>query len=380
MKKKIAIIGSGIAGLILANLFKNNSTFEITIYEKEKILSLDEGYGIQLAPNSIRILNKINFFNFKNNNLSNPSKLDFYSKDNKKICDISLDKFNTDKVKYTTLKRSTLIEFLKDGLFLNNIKFGKQVKKVSKIKGKLLINFLDNTNDLVDYIVISDGVFSNTKSVIENKITQPIYSGSIAVRTLIKNTQNFPFVKKNISLIMLKNSHIVIYPVNKKNELNLVCIIRQSLKDKIDLNSIVENEIVSQNKNLKNLFTNKLEWWPIYLTKKPYKSTYENLFYLGDAFYTFLPTMAQGASQSIEAAYELFNLFSQNTKNLQNIYFKKRLERIKLVNNRSIVNYHSFHLANPLMVKVRNLILKKITKSEKFLNRYLGNIYEKIED
>ena len=36
MKKKIAIIGSGIAGLTIANLLKENSNFEVMVYEKEK--------------------------------------------------------------------------------------------------------------------------------------------------------------------------------------------------------------------------------------------------------------------------------------------------------------------------------------------------------
>ena len=87
--------------------------------------------------------------------------------------------------------------------------------------------------------------------------------------------------------------------------------------------------------------------------------------------------MAQGASQSIEGAYELFNLLLKDSKDLQHLYFKKRVERIKLINNRSRLNYHSFHLSNPLMVKSRNFILKKITKSEKLLNIYLGNIYQR---
>ena len=378
MKKKFAIIGSGIAGLTAGNLLKKNSNFHVMVYEKDKELSLEEGYGIQLAPNSISILNKINFSNFENSSFSNPLKLNFFSNDNNKICDLKLDKFNTSKAKYTTLKRSALVEFLKTDLFLENIKFGKEIKKVSKIKNKLLINFSDNTNDLVDYIIVSDGVFSNTKSLIENKNIQPVYNGSIAIRTIIKNTQDFLFDKENISLIMLKNAHIVIYPINKKSELNLVCIIRQKLTNKIDINLLIEKEILSQNKNLKNLFKNPLSWWPIYVTKKPFKSTYENIFYLGDSFYTFQPTMAQGASQSIEAAYELFNLLSEDRKDLQNIYFKKRLERIKMVNNRSLLNYYSFHLSNPLMVKARNLVLKKIMKSEKFLNNYLGNIYKRI--
>ena len=37
MKKKIAIIGSGIGGLTAANLLIKNSSFEVMIYEKEKL-------------------------------------------------------------------------------------------------------------------------------------------------------------------------------------------------------------------------------------------------------------------------------------------------------------------------------------------------------
>ena len=377
MKKKIAIIGSGIAGLTAANLLKTNTDFDVKVYERERELSLDEGYGIQLSPNSISILNKINFSDIENNSFFNLSKLNFYSNDNKKICDLNLETFNTSENKYTTLKRSTLIEFLKSDLFENKIKFGKELKKVSKIKDKLLINFSDNTNDLVDYLIISDGVFSKTKSVLDSKAINPVYSGSIAIRTLIKSPKDFNYDKKNISLIMLKNAHIVIYPINKQGELNVVCIIRQKLSNKIDLNSLIKKEIVSQNKNLENLFKGTLESWPIYITKKPSKSIYKNLFYLGDAFYAFPPTMAQGASQSIEAAFELFNLLSEQKKDAQNLYFEKRLQRTKLVNSRSTLNYHSFHLSNPILIKLRNFMLKKITKSEKFLNSYLGNIYQK---
>ena len=75
MKKKIAVVGSGIAGLTIANLFKNNLNFEIVVYEKEKILSLEEGYGIQLAPNSVSILNKIGLSSIDNKEFSNPSNL-----------------------------------------------------------------------------------------------------------------------------------------------------------------------------------------------------------------------------------------------------------------------------------------------------------------
>ena len=375
MKKKIAVIGSGIAGLTIANLFKEISNFEVMVYEKEKILSLDEGYGVQLAPKTISILNKIGLSNINNKDFFNPTKLNFYSSDNQKICDLDLSRFNSEKSKYTTLKRSTLIEFLKNKLFSNNLRFGKEVKKISKIKEKLLINFKDNTNDLVDFVVVSDGVFSNTKSVIENKITQPIYNGSIAIRTILKSLPEFNYDKNNISLVMLRNAHIVIYPINKKGEFNVVCIIRQKLSNSIDLKALIKKEILSQNKNLENLFENQLKYWPIYISKKPSKSIYENLFYIGDAFYTFPPTMAQGASQSIEAADELFNLLSKDNKKAPDLFFKKRLMRTKIINRRSKLNHHIFHFSNPLLKTIRNKSLKILMKNKIFLNNYIGKVY-----
>ena len=138
---------------------------------------------------------------------------------------------------------------------------------------------------------------------------------------------------------------------------------------------MIKNEILSQNRNLENLFKEKLEYWPIYVTKKPSKSIYENLFYLGDAFYTFPPTMAQGASQSIEAANELFNFLSKDNKHTQDLFFKKRLERTKVINRRSKLNYHIFHFSNPVLKTIRNKSLKIMLKNKIFLDNYIGKVY-----
>ena len=375
MKKKIAIIGSGIAGLTAANLLKTNPNFEVIVYEKESMLSLDEGYGIQLSTNSIFILNKIGFRNVNHKDIFNPLKLNFYSNNNK-ICDLDLERFNSNSVKYTTLRRSTLIEFLKDKLFTNNFSFGKEVKKVSKNKDKLLINFNDNTSDLVDFIFVSDGVFSKTKSIVENKIIKPRYNGSVAIRSVIKFSEDFNYENKNISLIMLPNAHIVIYPINKNNDFNLVCIVREKFSQNYDIHSIIEKKVLPNNKNLKNLFKGDLNLWPVYITKKPIKSSHNNVFYLGDAFYTFVPALAQGASQSIEAAYDLFNLLSENSKNIQSLYFKKRLEKTKQINKRSKFNYFGFHISNSLLKNLRNFILKRLVKNKDFIKSYLGKIYQ----
>ena len=47
------------------------------VYERDESLSLDEGYGIQLATNSIKILNKINFDKIDDEKIFHPTTLDF---------------------------------------------------------------------------------------------------------------------------------------------------------------------------------------------------------------------------------------------------------------------------------------------------------------
>jgi len=376
MKKKVAIIGAGIAGLTLANLLKTNSDFEFVVYEKGEILNLDEGFGIQLSVNSVFILNKIGFDQLNKNEKYHPSKLDFYSINDNKICDLDLTTYNSTNDKYTTLKRSILIKFLKEKLLSNSIMFRKKINEFEQINGKINIHFIDGSSDKVDYLVISDGVFSNTKSVIEKNFFKPSYFGAIAIRTQIKPQDISNLNSNNISLIMGSDAHLVFYPINKRKEINLVCIIRKKSKDNDSIETILENTILKENKNLINLFKGDLKSWPIYTFGKPIKSIYKNVLYIGDAFFTFPPTMAQGASQSIEAANEIFELISNNNTNIENEYFKNRVERTNLINRRSKINYFGFHISNPLLKTLRNELLKRLVKNKNFIHSYLGKVYK----
>ena len=376
MKKKIAIIGSGISGLTLANLLKTNSNFEFVIYEKGEIFNLDEGFGVQLSVNGISILNKIGFNQQNKNEKYHPSKLDFYSIGCDKICDLDLTRFNSENEKYTTLKRSILVKFLKDKLLSNSILFRKKISKIEIIDEKININFIDGFNDVVDYLVIADGVFSSTKPVIEKKIFKQIFSGAVAIRTQITNQDILNFNSKNISLIMGSNAHVVLYPVNQKREINLVCIIRKKLEKNEDIKALLDNTILKENKDLAHLFKGDIKSWLIYTSNKPVKSIYKNVLYIGDAFYAFPPTMAQGASQAIESANEIFELINEGKKDIPNKYFKNRIERTNLVNKRSKINYFGFHIANPLLKISRNFFLRRLVKNKNFIKNYLGKIYK----
>jgi salicylate hydroxylase len=376
MSKKIAIIGAGIAGLTLANFIKKHSDHEFMVYEREDSLSLDQGYGIQLATNSIKILNQINFNKISNEEIFHPDIVNFLNIQNKKICDLNLSKFNTSEIKYTTLQRSTLIEFLKEDIYTQHLRFGKKIKEVSELKEKILIKFDDNTNDLVDFVIVADGIFSRTKSFFEKKKNVPKYKKSLAVRVILKSKSELNINENNISLMLGSNTHIVIYPINKKKELNMVCIIRCNKYDPDNIKSLIKNTVLKQNPNLKMIFNNEIKSWPLYFTPKILPSSNKKVFYIGDAFNGFLPTLAQGAGQSVESAYEIFKLLKEGKLENNNTYFEERARRAKIIRRRSNLNFIAFHFSSSIMQKIRNIFLNFLVKRKTFIEGYLGKVYK----
>ena len=378
--KKVAIIGAGISGLFIANLFKNNSNYEIKIFEKDNLINLDEGYGIQLSVNSVRLLNKIEFHKFQNDKKFNPDKIIFYSnKSQDKFCDLYISDFNSHDCKYTTLKRSDLLSFLKDKI-QDLIKTNHSISKVDQYNEKIHLTFENNETFECDYLIISDGVFSKSKNLISNNNTKPRYNNTLAIRGMIPNSSNI-IDKKNISLFFGSDFHHVIYPLNPDGDLNFIAIMKYKLSEEELKNYSLFNDNAFIKKVLKNIpqesekffdEIKQLKIFPVFVTDHFFEIKKNNIYSIGDAFFAFPPSFAQGASQSIEGAYELFKKIDSNT---ENSFFEERVKKIKMVNKRSKINQFIFHLSNPLTIFLRNIFLKKLVKNKKFLENYLGKIY-----
>ena len=381
--KKIAIIGAGISGLYIANLLRQNPNYEITVYEKNDSINLEQGYGIQLSVNSIKLLNIIGFKNINSEEKFHPDKLDFYSLENKKkICDLDISAFNTNEAKYTTLQRFTLINFLKGLVPDNVINFNKKVTQINYETKNIKVIFENDTSIECDYLIISDGTFSTTKSLIANKKINPKYFNSIALRATVNKDNLKEINPDNISLYLGSNLHAVSYPINNGSQFNFVSIFRKRLTAKeLSDYSLFENEdfissvlsTISKQidphiiKNLKDI-----RCFPIFVSTEVYQPTNKNTFLIGDAFFALPPTFAQGASQSIEVAHEIY----KNLEGETNKFNDERIKRTKMINIKSKFNYFAFHLSNPLIIWIRNFIMCYLVKNKKFINSYLGKIYK----
>ena len=381
--KKIAIIGAGISGLFVANLFKENLDYQVTIYEKNTSINLDEGYGIQLSINSIKLLNRIGFNTLESKDRFNPEKIDFYQiKHEKKICDLNISEFNSENCKYTTLKRSKLVEFLKDRLEDNIIKYDHNIEKIEKNNNQIILTFNESIKVICDYLIISDGVFSKGKSLISNNEIKPAYNNSIAIRGNISRKNLHNLNEKNISLFMGHNFHYVIYPINNDNEVsNFIGVLKYNLTaNELDNYGLFKEEGFIQgvkdklqNKISANILDNlnNIKCFPVFVSKG-YLKPGNNISLIGDAFFAFPPSFAQGASQSIESGSELFD----SIINKKNNFYDDRVVKVKMINNRSKLNQFAFQISNPIIVFFRNISLKILTKNKKFLENYLGKIYK----
>ncbi len=374
--KKIAIIGAGISGLFLANLLEQNKSYSYKIFEKKTSLDLSDGYGIQLSVNSINLLNRIGFQNINIGDICFPKKVNFFdAKKSNKICDIDLSQFNDQNNRYTTLKRSKLIKFLLEKIPSEKLVFNSDLIDI-KNQDKLSLYFRDKKTEEFDFLVGADGIYSKTKQILFKEEGLPKYFNSIALRGNIHNFENF-----DISLFLGPNFHFVIYPINQNKEFNFISIIRKELiqeeisnrnlfKDNAFIDNLLNQISLKSNLNLLDQ-VKEIKCFPIFVSKKVQIPDSKNIFLTGDAFYSFPPSFAQGASQSIEAANELFKDLENNSSN----YYKTRILKTKQINSRSLFNHFAFHLSNPLNVFFRNIFLKYLSKNKNFLENYLGKIY-----
>ena len=378
--KKIAILGAGISGLFITNLFKKNPNYQITIYEKNTSINLDEGYGVQLSVNSIKLLNEIGFEKLHNNEKFTPEKINFYSnKSLDKICELDITEFNSEDCKYTTLKRSSLINFLKTDLE-GLIRTGYNISKIDQKDKKIKLSFENAEVKECDYLIISDGVFSKSKSLMSKDEAKPKYNNTLAIRGILnKSPENIDI--KNIALFLDSDFHHVIYPVNPNGDLNFIAIMKYQLSveeqknyslfsDSSFIKKVLE-KFPSKNKSyLDDL--KELKIFPVFVSENFYKLQNNNIHFIGDAFFAFPPSFAQGASQSIEGAYDLFKSIENST---ESNFFKNRVNKTKMVNIRSKFNQFAFHLSNPLTIFFRNILLKRLVKNKRFLESYLGKVY-----
>lgn len=345
----IAIIGAGISGLTLACILKN-AKIPVVVFEKSNDVS-DHGAGISISPNGIRVLKYLNIYDDAISKSANPKEA-IYSSINKKIATFKVDVITTSrKVLYEVLYK----KFIGMG---GTILFNHQLSKVDIENLKLY--FSNNTSYKVRHIAACDGIKSICRNSIESQ-KDPLYSGYSVWRAIINKNQ------KNIKTYLGPNHHIVTYPISA-SQISFVAAIKTKKKYKESwrtsgtLNELKEDLILSDTKDFSFITEKTLLFkWGIYIRPIIKHIKYKNLTLLGDAAHPIVPFIGQGGCLAMEDAFIFGNLvikYDSDISSAQSKYEKLRMKRIKMISKLSLRQGYLNHLSNPLIVLIRNLIMR----------------------
>jgi salicylate hydroxylase len=347
----IAIIGAGIAGLALGCILKK-AKIPVVIFEKSTNIS-DYGAGISISQNGIRILKQLNIYDEIVSTSSNPQKAIFFSNEKK------VNSFDVDVI---TTSRRLLYKFLYNKYISidGEILFGHELCDVSI--EKLELKFSGDKAYKVKHIAACDGI----KSVCRKKIDyqkEPVYSGYSVWRAIVEKKQ------KNIHTFLGSNHHIVTYPISD-SKISFVAAIKTPKKYKESWKSSgtykeLKDDLVSSNKDLYSFINEEtpLFKWGVYIRPHVENIKYNNLTLLGDAAHPIVPFIGQGGCLALEDAYIFGNLlikYDSDINKTQNAYEALRIKRIKTIASMSLRQGHLNHISNPIIVFLRNFVMKHL--------------------
>ena len=359
----IAIIGAGISGLALGCILKK-ADIPVIIFEKSKDIS-DYGAGISISPNGIRILKNLKLYDEVVEASSNPRHVSFYSS-NKKI-----NSFNIDVV--TTSRQVLFKSLYKKYISLDgDILFDH--KLCDPNFDDLELHFSNNRSYKVRHVAACDGIKSICRKKIESN-NEPVYSGYSVWRAIVEKKQ------KNIKTFLGPNHHIVTYPISD-SKISFVAAIKTPKKFKESWKSIgtyeeLRNDLVFSNRDFYSFINEEtpLFKWGVYIRPLLKNIKFSNLTLLGDAAHPIVPFIGQGGCLALEDAYifgRLLTKYNSDIIKAQNAYEAMRIKRINTIANMSLKQGQLNHISNPIIVFLRNFVMKE------FPSLALKSIREKI--
>lgn len=360
--KKILIIGNSLSAWSVASAFINKKVNITIIGNKNKSFGAQ-----QLSPNGFRALKKLIQNDDVKNIVYEIINFQINSYNNNETKNLKNFYFNEFDLKYFSVSREMLINFL-----IKNVKNNIQINEINKScvgiihreSGKLEVLTDNNEYISADIIIGCDGVNGITRKYVcgtTNIVKKQVFRG-------ISNDKKKLLLKqKTLELNFSNYGHFVSYPFinNNKTYINYVFIPNRLFQN--------SNEILDKLKSISKF--SQIDWndGHFYFYEDEIQTIHKNnVLLFGDAGFSFEPHLAQVGNNIIEdASYlkflventnsydEIFENFSRNT------FEKKR----KL---KSISNIVGITFGISTFTKLRDSLVSN------FSDQLMSNFFKKI--
>lgn len=360
----IDIIGAGIGGLTTAIALEQKG-FKIRIFEQaEKIKPV--GAGIILANNAMQVFDKLGLKKILTENGNPVSAIKITNSNLEVISEINLTQFEQKyNVKNIAIHRGSLQQILFEQLKTTEIYLGHKLNKVVKNEGGHMLHFENGKKIQSTTIIGSDGLHSKVRTNLFPH--QPIrFANQLCWRgianhnlpTELKNELNEAWGKnERFGFVQIAENKVYWYALKTYKNAQHKQEINEIEKSFANVNSTINNLITATPKEQINLAEIS--------DFKPTKNWYqENVCLIGDAAHAATPNMGQGACQAIEDAYILSECLGKHKTNEAFETFRNlRLKKAHSVVKTSWTLGKVAHLSNPVLVALRNQMLRMTPKS-----------------
>jgi len=368
MKRKIAIIGGGIAGLTFARCISDD--YEIHIFEKKQEFG-EVGAAISVFPNALCVMDEIGLLD---NILNTSGKFEnvYLKTDKGNILSKSTPKSDYPVI---CIHRANLHKILLTDINAH-LHIDSGVKELTNLdNGQVEIILENGKSSVFDAVIGADGIHSIVRKNIIND-GAPIFRGYNIWRGVVKTNFDIGYASETYG----KGQRVGIVPIKDGVYGWWATYNEEFLKDdepegtKQKLKRLFGNwhyPIPELIENTENILKNSLS------DRNPHKGwTSGNITLIGDAAHPTTPNLGQGGCMAIEGAYLLakcINKYGLSTKAYE-IYEKHQFPRSQEIINESLKLGKIGQISNPILITLRNLFFKIIPSSiaMKMIDKYFS--------
>jgi salicylate hydroxylase len=360
--RQITIAGAGIAGLSAALSFAR-AGHTVAIFERAPHLE-EVGAGLQLSPNATRILQRLGVLERLLPLAVKPEEIAVRRADTLRLLTtVPLGQFAENRwgAPYLTIHRADLQQALLQAVHsepLITLELGASVDACDTRRDFTAATINRNgarATITADLVIGADGVWSTLRGAIDKAISSN-YTGYLAWRAILTDAPTL-FPRDRVTTFVHANFHLVAYPIQGGDAVNLVAVTRAPEPAKgwagQASGASLDASLRSAAPALRDAIRAAGPWttWPIHEVDPAGRwSDGKGIALIGDAAHALSPYAAQGAAMAIEDGAILAKLVT-NASNLPaalSSYENQRRERLKKVASRGAFNRFAWHAAGPI--------------------------------
>ncbi|MEU9475238.1 FAD-dependent monooxygenase [Streptomyces sp. NPDC048191] len=362
----VAVIGAGIGGLTLA-LALARAGVRYRVYEQATRLS-EVGAGIQLAPNAVRLLNRLGLADELHAVAVVPETMEIRRWHDDQVLSLTVLGDLCQELygaPYYTLHRAHLHDVLLRAVGMDRLSLGSRLVRAEEHDRGVDLLFADGSRRTADLVVGADGIHSAVRDALVRD--EPVYSGNAVYRGLVP-ARRLPESAREprVRMWMGPGKHCVCYPVAGGRLISFAATAplphpkTESWSATGDRARLLA-EYADWNEGARRLLeaTDDVRCWALHDRDPLHTWSSRRITVLGDAAHSMLPFLAQGANQAVEDAAALAVCLAQqdDIPGALRQYQELRAPRTTLIQRESRHNARIMHMADGAEQRRRDLEL-----------------------